>query len=97
MQENGEDFGKYLVFDHEYCTNFKDNPKLISLQENHWDTYRDLNKVVLSKVCRERNIKLNQICLVDNDIKKLQECLANCILSPCYTDEDVLGLPDKKS
>ena len=95
VQESGVDLGNYMVFDQDYCTNFSENAKLVSLAENNWDTYRDLNKVALSQVCKERKIKQHQICLVDNDMRKLQDCLRNCIHSPCYTDEDVLSLPTR--
>ena len=48
VQESGVDLGNYMVFDQDYCTNFSENAKLVSLAENNWDTYRDLNKVALS-------------------------------------------------
>ena len=57
----------FEIFDGECSTKMDENPRMKALQKNHWDTYRDLNKVVMSDLCRENKIGLGQICLVDNE------------------------------
>ena len=74
-----------------------ENPRLRPLQKNHWDNYRDLNKVVTSDLCQRYQIGLGKICLIDNEVEKVQGCLENTILSSGYTTQDILGLPNLKT
>lgn len=56
-----------------------ENPRLRPLQKNHWDTYRDLNKIIASDYCRENRIGLTSICVVDSEAEKVQSCIENAI------------------
>ena len=66
-------------------------PHLKPLIKKHWDSVRDLNKVMVSDLCKSNRIGLEQMCIVDNDEKKLQTCKENTILADEYTTEDVMG------
>ena len=48
MIAEGEDIGHFKIFDAKYCTKLDNNSRLKPLQKNHWDTFRDLGKVVNS-------------------------------------------------
>ena len=79
------------VFDVEYCSHIDENEKLQALQKNPWDTYRDLNKVVSSKVCLMNKIGLERILLIDSDAEKIQGFLNNTLQTSEYSADDVLG------
>lgn len=51
----------------------------------------------MSDYCLEHKIVLGKICLIDNEVEKLQSCRENSILSSGYSAEDILGLPHKKT
>ena len=71
-----------------------DFPNLSPLQENHWDTFRDLNKIVGTQFCKDNLIGLEQLLVIDYRPRFVQNCLNNAIMAPNWTDEDILGLPN---
>ena len=75
----------FEIFDEKYCSMMDDFPQFKPLQKKHWDVIRDMNKVVVSDVCRENEIEFDQICMIDNDEEKLQPCLDKGILVDEYT------------
>ena len=89
------EIGSLNIFDMDHCSEFDCYPQLEALKENHWDMTKDLNKVLISDLCQENGIELEQICVIDNDEHKLQLCLDNTILADEYTEDDVLGLSER--
>lgn len=92
-----EGIGPFEIFDRQYCSLMKNNPKYTNLKESEYDTYRDFSKLKNSDFCRFNEIvEGGQVCMIDNEVEKLQSCIKNAILSEGYTAEDVLGLPNLK-
>lgn len=48
----------YLLFSKDYCSLLDDFPNLSPLQVNHWDTFRDLNKIIGAQFCKDNLIGL---------------------------------------
>ena len=48
----------YLLFCNEYCSMLDDFPNLSPLLENHWDTFKDLNKILGAQFCKDNLIEL---------------------------------------
>ena len=57
---------KIGTFDQAYCSLMKDHPYYTNLQEDPWDTYRDLEKVFASDFCKKNNFNVANTLLLDS-------------------------------
>ena len=53
MIAQDDSIGPFEIFDAQHCTEMSRNSRYKPIQKNHWDTLRDLGKVVNSDFCRD--------------------------------------------
>ena len=79
----------WIIFDSDYCTDYNESPHFKGIKTEWYEKFRDLSKVVDSRLCLDLSIGIEDCLMIDSENKKIQGYLNNSLRSSAFDEHDL--------